>query len=404
MLVACPMLMLVLLAEPVPTTPPEAVGISSQRLVRLKAMMQSEVDRGHIGSAIGLVARQGKIVFLEAVGEHAPGVAITPSAIVRLASSAKSFTAAATMVLYEEGKLRLDDPVADYIPAWVDAKVTVTDPGLGAATLVEPSRPVTIRDLLTHESGIDVASDAFEQAWRATESSTTTLDLAERMARIPMVAHPGTRWDYGYYGSNYEILAAVLEQASGMTLEALFQEKLFKPLGMEDSYFFVPDGKAQRLSAIYQMRDGQLSIKRPAGEESERSTFLSGGGGVRSTIADFHRFCQMLLNGGVVDDVRILSPKSVQMMMTDHAGPELQPFGDAEYGWGFGATVRRQVKDGDIGSAGTYAWNGGTGTAFWIDPKEDLIGIVFAPYWPPAHNELRKKFEVGMYQAVVSIR
>lgn len=382
----------------------ESVGISSDRLDRVRESLLAEVEARHVGSAVGLIARSGQIVFLEAVGEASPGVPMPTDAIVRLASSAKTFTAAATMILYEEGRLRLDDPLERYIPEFANLRVANPQASPGEPELVEPERSVTIRDLLTHTSGLDVASDAFEEAWMATEGKTTTRDLAKRMAKLPMVAQPGTTWEYGYYGSSYEVLAAVLEEASDMTLEELLEDRIFDPLGMQDTYFFVPEEKEHRLAAMYQMRGGQLSIARPARTESERNTFFSGGGGERSTVLDFYRFCQMLLNGGELEGTRVLSPKSVQLMMSDQLGPELQIFGDREYGWGFGALARREVRSGDIGTVGTYGWNGGTGTAYWIDPTEELIGIVFAPYWPPAHYELRKKFEVGMYQALTESR
>lgn len=369
-------------------------AMAADRLDRIRTMLEAEAEAGRIGSAVALISHNGEIVFLESVGAFAPGEPMRKDAIFRLASVAKTFAATATMALYESGALSLDDPVSKFIPAY--EKVALAG---GAA----PSRGITIRDLLTHESGLDVDSAAFEAAWAENENAGTTRDLAERMARLPLAAEPGARWNYGYYGSNYEVLAAVLEAASGKPLDALYEELIFGPLGMSDTGFFIPDGKKDRAPAYYRTRDGTIAVATPAGSADVVSPFLSAGGGVRTTAADFHRYCLMLMSGGALDGVRILSPKSVEMMMTDHVGGDAMPWGRGEYGWAFGAAVRNRVRDYDIGSAGTYGWNGGSGATYWIDRKERLIGILFTPSAPPANAEVATRFEVGMYQALTRL-
>jgi CubicO group peptidase (beta-lactamase class C family) len=389
-------------AQMVDSTAAREVGFSPERLERLHAMLEAEVTAGHLGSGVGLVARDGLIVYLGAVGEAAPGVPMFTDAIVRLASVGKGFTAVAALILYERGELDLDDRIADYIPTFSKARVAVTDAD-GATKFIAPERPLTIRHLLTHTGGLDLSSEAFERAWMATEAKTTTRDLAERIARLPMPAHPGTAFEYGSYGSSYEVLAAVIEQVSGRTLEEFFDENLFRPLGMTDSHFWVPESKLERLATIYRTRNGQLTVERPRGEETPRTTFMSGGGGVRSTVRDMYRFGQMLLNGGELDGVRILSPKTVSLMTTDHVA-ELQPWGQTEYGWGFGAAVRNRVRDDGIGSAGTFGWNGGSGAIYWVDPLEGIVAVLVTPVGPPPRWDIFDKFERLMYAAIVESR
>lgn len=223
-------------------------GFSPERLDRLRAMLESEVDAGRLGSGVGLVSRDGRIVYLGTVGVAAPNVPMFADAIMRLASVGKGFTAVAALILYERGELDLDDPVAQYIPAFRESRVALVDAD-GDTTLVAPAEPVAIRHLLTHTGGLNLSSDGFEQAWMATQARTTTLDLAERIACLPMPAHPGEAFEYGYYGSSYEVLAAVIEVVSGETLEAFFGENLFRPLGMTDSHFWVPEEKLEQRPA-----------------------------------------------------------------------------------------------------------------------------------------------------------
>lgn len=389
-------------AQTVDSTVVRQAGFSPERLDRLQAMLESETDAGRLGSGVGLVARDGRIVYLGAVGEAAPDVPMFTDAIMRLASVGKGFTAAAALVLYERGELDLDDPVADYIPEFRESRVANVDAD-GDTTLVAPADPVRVRHLLTHTAGLNLASDAFEQAWMATEARTTTRDLAERIARLPMPTHPGEAFEYGYYGSSYEVLAAVIEEVSGQTLEAFFDENLFRPLGMTDSHFWVPEQKLGRLATIYRTRDGRLTVERARGDETQRSRFMSGGGGVRSTVADVFRFGQMLMNGGELDGIRILSPKTVELMTTDHVG-HLRPWGQTEYGWGFGVAVRNQVRDDGIGSARTFGWNGGSGALYWVDPAEGIVAVLVTPVGPPPRWDIFEKFERLVYAALVESR
>ncbi|HXV77744.1 MAG TPA: serine hydrolase domain-containing protein [Candidatus Polarisedimenticolaceae bacterium] len=389
--------------RPAAAASPEALGFSSERLDRIRQLLRSEVEQRHIGSAVALIARDGKIALVDAVGLADDETPMFDDAIMRLASAGKTFTATAIMILYERGALNLDDPVSKFIPAFSASRVSETDPRSGEQRLVAPKRPVEVRDLLTHTAGLDISSEAFEQAWNevTNDPSATTRDLAERIARLPLRTHPGEVFEYGSYGSCYEVLAAIVEQASGTTLEQFLDDHLFGPLGMQDSHFWVPEEKQARLARIYRTRNGELSVDRERGDETRRTSYIAGGGGVRSTVRDLFRFAQMLLDGGEIDGVRILSPKTVSLMMTNHAG-NLVPYGDGEFGWGFGGEVRLRVLEHGIGSVGTFGWAGGSGAKYWIDPQEKIVAVVVAPTAPPAHWELMEKFERGMYAALTT--
>ena len=258
--------------------------------------------------------------------------------------------------------------------------------------------------LLTHTAGLDVASEAFEALWdeAMAEDSISTVEFAERLAAEPLVSQPGERFDYGYYGSTYEVLAAVIEVAAGQRLDIFTTKSIFEPLGMTDSYFIVPEHKHHRLAARYGFDSaGALEIATHAGIESPPGgRFISGGGQVRTTIGDFYRFARCLLNGGELDGVRILDDEMVRRMMSPIVDASTFGSSSGDYGWGYGGSVRARVKPGDLGSVGTYTWNGGTGTYYWIDPERRLIGILFTPVRPPSPWELLLEFEEAVYRAL----
>lgn len=345
----------------------------------LRAFLQREVRRGIVGSAVGLVAIDGEIVFLEAAGEADPGVPMTTDAIARLASTTKPIVAAATMILVEEGRLRLEDPVSRYLPAFGELRIPDVD---GRPVL--PDRPVTVHHLLTHTGGLAVRGAEFEAAWADAMAADAidTREFAARIARIPLLSQPGERFDYGYYGSSYEILAATLEAASGEPLDRLLEDRIFEPLQMVDTGFHVPPEKRDRLAARYRRTDGKLEVDARRGEETPPTRFLSGGGGLRATVGDYARFAECLRNGGTLGGARILSAESARQMTTDRV-PDLDPFDDETLGWGFGGSVRRRTRTDAPEAAGTYGWNGGTGTLFWIDPESRLTAVLFVPFRPP---------------------
>lgn len=374
--------------EPGASRDTSTLGFDSTRLAQLQQVMDRAFAERQIGCGLAVVSRDGQVAFEAAVGEMAPGVPMRSDAICRLSSIGKAFTATAIMILYEQARLRLDNDIAMFIPEFATATV-----GAARTPLI---RPITIGDLLTHRAGLRVTGPAFEAAFDAAE---TTLDLSRRLAALPMAAQPGEAYDYGYFGSSYEVLGAIIEIVSGQKLDQFFSERIFTPLGMQDSYFFVPEDKKQRLAPVYKGVGDDLSVFRARGEEEPVSTFLAGGGGVRGTIQDFHRFSLCLLQEGELEGARILSPHAVRLMTADHVG-EQYPSGSRDYGWGFGFQVRRRVLGADIGSVGTFGWNGGTGTCYWVDPQEKLIGIVFTQTQPPAPYALFDSLEVSMYQAI----
>jgi len=376
---------------------PEGVGVSAVRLERAGAILKKAIDDGIAGSAVGLVARDGKVVFHQAYGEMEPGVPMTRDAIARMASIGKTITAVAVLILYEEGRLRLSDPVSRFIPEFSEVRVAGPGPQADAAALVAPARSVTIHDLLTHQAGLAPDGEALDRLW---ESAQTVDEFARRIAAIPLRFQPGVRFEYG---PSYEALAAVVERASGLSFSDFLQQRILSPLHMVDTHFFVPEKKRDRLAGVYKKdSSGQLSLFRRRGQEEVPTKFTSGGGGLRGTVRDYYRFAQMLLNEGE-HGVRLLSPKTVQLMTTDHM-PVSGAGGD--YGWGLGVSVRLKVLDG-IGSVGSYGWNGGTGTLYLVDPLERLVVVVFVPSQPRTpgiwgQSDVRNDFVTAVYQAIVT--
>ena len=374
----------------------EVLGATAVRLERVERLLDDAVSSRKAGSAIGLVARKGETVLLRSVGEADPGVPITDDAIVRLSSSAKVITAVAALILYEEGSVRLGDPLSSFVPEFSESR-TQGDTG----ELESPFRPITVHDVMTHTSGLAVTGDAFELLWEeaAYEDALTTREFSSRLAKIPMTSQPGELFEYGYYGSSYEVLAAVIEAAGGMRLDEFITQRIFRPLGMVDSYFTVPEDKRSRLAArYYRTPEGELEIHEQQGVETPAPRFIAGGGAVRTTIRDFHRFLQCLLNGGELDGVRILSPETVDLMLSPHVSSKMYGARSGDYGWGYGGRVRTRVPSGGLGSVGSYGWNGGTGTYYWIDPSEELVAILFVPFRPPAPSALYDAFETAVYQ------
>lgn len=376
--------------------PAEGVGMSTSGLQRARAVLKSAIDRGVAGSAVALIARDGKVVFHEACGDIEPGVPMTRDAIARMASIAKTTTAVAVLMLYEEGRLRLSDPVSRFIPEFAGVRVTSAGAS-GGDTLVAPERPVTIQDLLTHQAGLAVDGEALDKLW---ETAQTASEFAQGVAHIPLRSQPGTQYAYG---PSYEVLGVVVERASGLSFEEFLRQRVFLPLRMTDTHFFVPENKRDRLAGVYQKdSSGRLSLYRRRGQEEVTTRFTSGGGGLRGTVGDYYRFAQMLLDGGVRDGERLISPKSIELMTT--AQVPAHSAAD-EFGWGLGTNVRIRASSDGIGSVGSYGWNGGTGTLYLVDPRERLIVVVFVPSQPRTpgiwgQSDVRKDFAIAAYQAI----
>ena len=369
-----------------PTALPEREGFSPERLNRINLVMRDHVAAGRLASASGLVVRNGKIVFRENWGE------MKPDSIVRMYSMTKGVTGVAAMILYEEGKFAMTDPLSKYLPEFTHMRVAA---GEGGKT-VPAEHPITVRDLFRHTSGLDYTGPKDENgdaAYKKIEmvggAPQVSFDLAEavkRLATAPLNNEPGTMWRYGY---SIDVLGRLVEVLSGKPLDQFFEERIFRPLGMKDTAFYVPEEKWSRLATLYSPKAGggiQRSTS-PAQESFKKKPALFlGGAGLTSTLEDYSHFYALLLNDGQYDGVRILSRKSVELMRSDHLG-SLPHFGTTLPEWeGFGLTFAVNPGPGkspDVGSQGTYRWGGAAGTTFWIDPKEHMFGIFLIQILPP---------------------
>ncbi|WP_245476127.1 serine hydrolase domain-containing protein [Bradyrhizobium sp. Leo170] len=384
-------------AEPLPkASQPEELGISAQRLKILDAAFQSEVDSGKLPGAVVLIVRNGKVAYSRAFGyqDREKRIAMKPDAIFRIASMTKPLVSVAAMMLVEEGKLQLVTPVSAFLPEFKEVKVGVekANDGTGKPELVlePPRREMTIHDLLRHTSGLtygQFGDSLVKQAYRSANIGAPGESLAavvSKLAQLPLAYQPGTTFEYSM---STDVLGRVVEVASGMELDQFIAERITKPLGMPDTGFYVSEGHAGRVAEP--QVDAATGKRPPMRDVSVRPSWLSGGGGMVSTAADYARFCQMLLNGGAFEGRRFLSPRTVAYMTTDHLPPgtvisqAVQGFGSLipspalGQGFGLGFAVRTDVGRNPMpGSVGEFYWTGSSGTTFWIDPKENLVAIL----------------------------
>lgn len=365
-------------------------------LDNVESLLHAAVENGQVAGAVAMVAQDGRVVYLSSVRSKAiHGEAFSTDSIFRITSMTKPVTAAAVMILRDQGSLALSDPVSKYLPEWASARVVKPSDQASESNheeTVPVHRPITIMDLLTHESGLPGfdGSPAAAAADAITARVHSTRELCRELSKIPLQFQPGTKY---LYGVSYEILGCVIESVSGETLDNFFQENIFEPLGMKDASFYVASGKRRRLSAIYGMENGQVVTKRPPGDESEPK-YLSGGGGLRTTVADFLRFCQMLVNAGTLDGKRVLRAESVAMMTNNHVG-DLYPSADQNEGWGLGVELRNRDRIGSV-----YGWGGFYGNAFFIFPKRKVIGILMTQQFPSGQSHLLEQFEAGVADAI----
>jgi CubicO group peptidase (beta-lactamase class C family) len=404
-----------------PAVPPEEVGLASSRLAHIRAAMSRYVAQKQIPGAIALIARHGKIAYQESFGmaDSESGKPMRLDTIHRIYSMSKPITSVAVMMLYEEGKFQLNDPVALYLPEFARMQVGVEekDPQTGQAVLktVPARRPITIRDLLRHTAGLTygVFGDTLvDREYRKTKGlmDQNLSAFVTQLARLPLLYEPGTRWNYSL---SVDVLGRLVEVLSGKSFEQFLQERIFVPLDMQDTGFSVPASKKDRLAQLYiTTKEGKLQPaavcatwqecldKFPTAALSylEPPALQSGGGGLVSTASDYLRFCQMLLNQGQYNGKRLLSRKTVQLMSSDHLGsiPGLGP--GVGFGLGF-AVSKAPGEAGMMGSPGEYNWGGAAGTKFWIDPQEDLIGI-FMMQILMSPTDYGSTFRVLTYQAI----
>jgi CubicO group peptidase (beta-lactamase class C family) len=386
--------------------------MSSARLARLGETLDSYAAESRLPGGVVLVARDGRVVYEHAFGERdrERRDPMREDAIFRIASQSKAIVSVAILMLQEEGKLLIGDPLSKYIPAFAHTTVAVHRDG-GGYDVVDARRPITLRDLLTHTSGVSYGGGPAADRWKAAGITGWYLaDRAEpiratvdRMAALPLDAQPGEGFVYGY---STDILGAVVEVASGEPLDAFLRGHVFEPLGMPDTYFYLPPGKADRLAAVYNLPPGETLARAPDGPgmetqgqyvEGPRRSF-SGGAGLVSTAEDYARFLQTMLDGGELDGVRILSPKTVQLMTTDHLGERYAAPG---LGFGLGFEVVTDVgAQGAPGSVGKFGWGGAYHSTYWVDPSEGLVVVYFTQVIPAAGLDDHGKVRALVYQAI----
>ena len=399
-------------------------GFSPERLARIDSAFQRAVDRGEIAGAVGLVMRDGQTVYERAFGwaDREAGRRMTTDAIFRIASQTKALTSVAIMMLAEEGRLGLGDPVALYIPAF--ERTTVATRADTGRALVPARRRITIRDLLTHTAGISYGTDslvaplyaakglgsAAGYGWYTADKDEPVCETMERLATLPFVAQPGERYVYGY---NTDILGCVVERAAGVPLDVFLRTRITAPLGMRDTHFYLPPEKLARLTAVYASApagggSAAAAVTRaPEGArgqghyaEGPRRNF-SGGAGLVSTAQDYARFLQMLLNGGTLGGARVLGPKTVELMTSNQTGTLFSQNGEG-FGLGF-RTLERAGAEGRVESVGTYGWGGAYGSQYLVDPRERLV-LVYMVQQIPNRSTLAQRWPMLVYQALVTPR
>ena len=400
---------------------PETLGLSSARLARIGTHLQRYVDAGKIAGALALVARRGQVAYLEPFGhlEIERRRPVTPDSIWRIYSMTKPITSVGLMMLYEEGRFQLDDPVHRFIPAWQNLRLYVGGnyPVFKTAPV---ERPMTIRDLLSHTSGLTygfMERTNVDAAYRKlgvadqTRSGYTLHDMVDTLTELPLEFSPGTRWNYSVAT---DVVGHLIELISGKQLDVYLRERILGPLGMRDTSFVLDDAQVSRFAANYERQgDGSLKmIDDPEQSNYRKRTFFSGGGGLLSTAPDYFRFTSMMQNMGELDGVRILGRKTVELMTMNHlpGGQDLTElaqggmFTETAYagvGFGLGFSVMQSPARAQVvGSPGEFAWGGAASTAFWIDPVEDLTVIFMTQLMPSSSYPLRRELRVLTYAAL----
>jgi len=404
--------------------PANGSAFSAERLARLDTVLQQYVDENRLAGAVALVLRDGQPVYERAVGwsDKEAGRKMTTDTIFRIASQTKAITSVGVLSLVEEGKIGIGDPVSRYIPAFAATKVAVRKDGgapgssgnPGNIDIVPARRPITIRDLLTHTAGISYGTDrdvasmyeakglgpAAGMGWYTADKSEPICDTMERLATLPFVAQPGDAWVYGY---NTDVLGCVVERASGTPLDEFIRTRITGPLGMKDTQFFLPANQRERLAAVYASGSDGKIVRAPDGPKGQGSYVdgprrsFAGGAGLLSTARDYARFLEMIRNGGALGSVRILAPRTVQLMTTNQVGT-LHSTTGLGYGLGFETTDRYGANGMD--PQGAFGWAGAYSTTYRVDPDARMV-LVFMVQMLPNATDTRTKFPTMVYQALV---
>lgn len=392
---------------------PESQGMNTPRLQRIDKVINEHIDKSYLSGVVVLVARNGKIVYHKGFGydDITTKTAMSKDAIFRIASQTKAITSVAVMMLYEEGKFLLDDPISKYILSFKNP--TVLDkfnPKDSSYTTVPAKREITIRDLLTHTSGISYPGIGTKEAIAIYAKNNipggvdtpyyTLEDAINRLAKLPLVHNPGEKWTYGL---STDVLGYFVEVMSGMSFDVFLRERIFKPIGMNDTYFYLPESKFSRLTTL-NTEDKDKKVMKVTLDygnyAKKKGTYFSGGGGLVSTVTDYALFLQMLLNGGKYNQQQLLSPVTVNMMLHNQIGD--LSLGNKKFGLGFALTTVAEAARLPP-SEGTFDWGGVYSTAYWADPKEGIIGMIMTQKIPNSYANIGEKFKVLVYQAITKL-
>jgi CubicO group peptidase (beta-lactamase class C family) len=406
--------------DTLPLVAAEQVGLSAARLARISQWMKGWVDNGRLPGMVTCVMRKGELAFAEAYGKAdvERNKAVRPDTIFRIYSMTKPLTSTAIMMLYEEGRFQLDDPISRFLPAFRNMRVFAGG-SRGKIESVPAEREITFRDLLTHTSGLTygfMESNPVDALYRAKDgvdfqtAETSLAAVVDKLATFPLIAQPGKAWNYSV---STDVLGRLVEVIAGEPFEKYLVEKVIKPLGMVDTDFHVPNAKHERFAANYQpSADGKLALI----DDPAKSRYLkprkvnSGGGGLVSTAADYLRFCKFMLNKGELDGVRLLGRKTVELMTMNHLNGDMADMGTPRfsestyYGIGFGlgfSVMIDPAKAHIVGTPGEYAWGGAASTAFWCDPAEDMAVVLLTQLMPSSTYPIRRELRVLTYQAIV---
>ena len=405
--------------DTLPLVSPDQVGLSAARLARISGWMRGWVDSGKLPGMTVCVMRRGELAFAETYGKAdvERNKPMRPDTIVRIYSMTKPLTSTAIMMLYEEGRFQLDDPISKFIPAFKNPRVYAGG-SRGKIDSVPAEREITFRDLLTHTSGLTygfMESTPVDAVYRDQKidfgTATASLaDVVERLAAVPLIAQPGKAWNYSVAT---DVLGYLVQVISGQPFDVFLREKVLKPLRMLDTDFIVAKDKQERFATCYMPgKDGKLAVM----DDPTKSTYLaprkgySGGGGLAGTAGDYLRFCKFMLNKGELDGVRLLGRKTVELMTSNHLPGDMADMGmprfseSPYYGIGFGlgfSVMINPAKAQILGTAGEYAWGGAASTAFWCDPAEDMAVVLLTQLYPSSTYPIRRDLRVLTYQAIV---
>jgi CubicO group peptidase (beta-lactamase class C family) len=399
--------------QPAPRVSTATAGISQDRVVRIDNLLKRYTEENRIPGAVALVLRDGKPVYQRAVGwsDREAGRRMTMDTIFRIASQTKAITSAAVLILVEEGKIGINEPVGHFIPTFTKTQVAVRDGD--TFKLVPAKRAITIHDLLTHTAGISYGTDrhvaqmyeakalgpAAGNGWYTADKDEPICESMERLGTLPFVAQPGESFVYGY---NTDILGCVVEKASGMPLDQFVRTRITDPLGMKDTRFFVPGSDSGRLAAVYSSGPDEKYVRAPEGSKGQGHYVtgphksFAGGAGLTSTARDYARFLETIRNGGVLEGIRIMSPRTAKLMTTNQSGT-LHSTNGLGFGYGF-ETVDRYGASG-LAEVGAFGWGGAYGTTYQVDPKSRLV-VVFMMQLMPNATDIQPKFMTSVYQAL----